>query len=57
METYELAQAAVNRLFGDTSVSRSETKRLLNELIGEIEIMVEALEADEARELSDVEEN
>lgn len=50
---YEEAVKALNKVFGDTSVSRSETKRRLNDLVGEIEVMLEALENDEAKELDD----
>ena len=50
---YEEALKAINKVFGDTSVSRSETKRRLNDLVGEIEVMLDALENDEAKELDD----
>jgi hypothetical protein len=44
---YEKALEAIKELFGDTSVGVSTAKRNLNSLIGEIQIMVEALEHDE----------
>jgi hypothetical protein len=46
-ELYEEAMNAISKLFGDISVSRSETKSNLNDLIGEIETMLETLEEDE----------
>ena len=50
---YEEALKAINKVFGDTSVSRSETKRRLSDLAGEIEVMLDALELDEAKELNE----
>jgi hypothetical protein len=52
-ELYDEALKVINKLFGDTSVSRSETKRRLRDLVGEIEVMLDALEHDEAKELDD----
>jgi len=52
-ELYDEALKAINKLFSDTSVSRSETKRRLSDLVGEIEVMLDALEHDEAKELDD----
>ena len=49
-ELYEEALKAINKVFGDTSVSRSETKRRLSDLVGEIEVMLGALEHDEAKD-------
>jgi hypothetical protein len=34
---YDEASEAINKLFGNTSVPRSETKRRLSDLAGEIE--------------------
>ena len=42
-ELYEKALGAIQELFGDTSVSQSQAKDNLNSLIGEIQIMMEAL--------------
>lgn len=47
---YDAAMDAINALFGDQNVSRSETKNNLNSLIGEIEIMLNALDHDEQME-------
>ena len=52
-ELYEEALKAINKVFGDRSVSRSETKRRLSDLAGEIEVMLDALELDDAKELDD----
>lgn len=51
---YDKAVAAIMELFGDTSVSQSETKRNLRVLIGEIDILMETLsDDDELEALSD----
>lgn len=42
-QLYEAAQNAINELFGDTSVSRSECIGNLENLIGEIETMIDSL--------------
>ena len=48
---YDKALAAITELFGDTSVSRSETRENLETLKGEIETMLSALEADDLRDM------
>lgn len=40
----EDAIEAINQLFGDTSVSQKQTKASLEELIGNINIMLDTLE-------------
>lgn len=45
-ELVDSAVKAINALFGDTSVSQSQVKDELEEIIGEIEVMVFALEED-----------
>jgi hypothetical protein len=47
---YENALKAIAELFNDTSVSVSETKESLNDLIGEIQVMLDALETDQKAE-------
>ena len=42
----EIAKAAITNLFSDRNVSRSTTKLSLEELSGEIDIMLEALAYD-----------
>lgn len=42
-ELYKKAMDAINELFSDTSVSKEETLRSMNALIGEIEMLKEAL--------------
>ena len=37
------AKKAINAVYGDTSVSRSETKRSLKDIADEIEILLETL--------------
>lgn len=44
---YESALEAIHKLYGDTSVSRSEALSNLKGLIDEIQILMEALESDE----------
>lgn len=46
----EEAKEAASKLFSDKSVSRGQTKRDLNELVGEIEVMVNTLEDDDEDE-------
>lgn len=46
-DLYDEALKAITDLFSDTSVSQAESKRRLNELIGEIQIMVDSLEDEE----------
>jgi hypothetical protein len=43
-ELYEKAVEAITALFSDTSVSKSETAQSLNDLKGEIDVMLDALE-------------
>ena len=43
-ELYEKAVEAATELFSDQSVSQSETRRNLEELIGEIRIMIDTLQ-------------
>jgi|WetSurMetagenome_2_1015567.scaffolds.fasta_scaffold259840_2 hypothetical protein len=43
---YEDALAAVNNLFADTTVDPHQTHESLQELIGEIRIMLNALDSD-----------
>lgn len=45
-ELYEQALKAITELFNDTSVSPAETKKQLEDLMGEIEVMINALESD-----------
>lgn len=42
-EKIEAAKAAINKVFGDTSVGRETTKESLEELITEIETMLDTL--------------
>jgi hypothetical protein len=42
----EKAKEAVNRVFGDRSVSRTETKESLGDIVSDIEIMLDTLEDD-----------
>lgn len=56
MSNYEKAVDAINAVFGDTDVPRRETRKQLNDLIGEIEIMLGALDADEQREAEETDE-
>jgi hypothetical protein len=42
-ELVEAAEEAINKVFGDTSVSRSETKESLNSIIGHINTMLDTL--------------
>jgi len=44
---YEVALEAIQELFALTSITIDETKDYLNDLIGEIEIMLESMERDE----------
>ena len=48
MSLYEKAKQAIMDLFGDTKVSQAETKRNLNALISEIEILLDTLSDEEA---------
>ena len=43
-ELYEKAVEAATELFSDQGVSQSETRRKLEELIGEIRIMIDTLQ-------------
>jgi hypothetical protein len=45
-ELFEKAKDAITALFNDTSVSKVTTEDNLHELIGEIQIMLDALESD-----------
>lgn len=47
-ELLEKAKEAINELFGDMSVSQKTTRENLEELIGDIEIMIDGLKDDEA---------
>ena len=47
-ELLEKAKEAINELFGDMSVSQSTTRENLKELIGDIEVMLDGLQGDEA---------
>ena len=47
--TYDELLAHVNKFFGDRNRSAKQTKDLLADLIGEIETLIECLEADEKR--------
>lgn len=49
----EEAKAAINKVFGDTSVGNSVTRESLDELAGEIETLQDALDADEYTETED----
>jgi len=42
-ELYDKAMEAITKLFGDRSVSKEVTKNNLNDLIGEIMIMLDTL--------------
>lgn len=46
-ELYGKAKDAIDELFSDKSVSQSEAKRNLQNLIGEIEILIDTLQDDE----------
>lgn len=46
MSTYDQAQKAVDKYFGDTSNSRAETHSGLKALRDHIETLIEAIEAD-----------
>jgi len=46
---YDAAIAAIDRLFGDTSVDAAETLMLLIDLISHIEVCVNALESDQRK--------
>lgn len=48
--TYEAALAAVQTMFGDTSVSRATTLENLRALQDEMDVMIQSLEADADRE-------
>jgi hypothetical protein len=52
-QLYEKAMQAITSLFNDTSVSRSECRRNLEELIGEIKTMIDSLDTDERNELDE----
>ena len=43
MNLYEKAKQAIMDLYGDTSVPAEETRRNLNSLVFEIEVLVDAL--------------
>ncbi len=45
-ELVEEAKQAINKVFGDQSVSRSKTKESLEELISEIEIILDTMRGD-----------
>ena len=47
---YRAAIAAINKVFGDTDISKKDTIENLNELIGEIEVMLDVLETEIAKE-------
>jgi len=42
-ERIEAAKEAINKVFGDTSVGRETTKKSLEELLSEIEVMLDTL--------------
>ena len=46
-ELYEKALQAITELFSDMEVSRLETRRNLESLIGEIQVMIETLSVGE----------
>lgn len=48
IELVETAKAAINAVFGDTSVDRATTRSSLEELSGEIDVMLDALAVDDA---------
>ena len=43
----EAAKEAVNKVFGDQSVSRATTRESLEEIAGDIEILLDSLGSDE----------
>ncbi len=43
---YDKALDAINELFADTSLSASETRDCLRDLLSEIHLLVDALDAD-----------
>lgn len=47
---YEKAVEAITALFSDQSVSSTQTRESLEELIGEIEVMLDALNSDAEKE-------
>ena len=47
-ELLEKAKEAINELLSDMSVSQSTTRENLKELIGDIEVMLDGLQGDEA---------
>ena len=44
MDKMEKAMEIITEIFSDTSVTKIETKEKLNELIGEIKIMLDTLD-------------
>ena len=50
---YEEAHAALNRVFGDRSVSLDRTIENLESLSGEIDALIDAAQADQEEEVDD----
>jgi hypothetical protein len=48
-ELLETAKRAINAVFGDTSVSRGQTRESMKELRDEIDTMLEAMDEEETR--------
>lgn len=53
---YRQARDAIERMFGDTSVPRSTTRDLLEELRDQVENMLDALDENEPEEEEDPED-